>query len=542
MTPARARPTISLKLRLSLGAALLGAATILTASILYFGLTEVAHRLDTALASEKRMARYATASTQAATFLVVASEAVQAGLPSEIRADRIAPVVGQLEATFALLHADVEEAVLAARALGIDEQSRYGTQSLGVARMEATLNQTVVGLSAESQDTARLRGYIDSFAASFDPLLGQAINTERLFRAEILSGIDALRAQLVATALAIAVAAGLSVAAFYFGLIRPQFYRLDAVRSAADQIGQGDFSGVLPVTRLDEIGQLSQQTNRMAAALSDRQTEIDAEWARLNETIATRTAELERANARLEEIDGNRRRFFADISHELRTPLTVILMEAQIGKQASPAATETTAAFATIEARAERLNRKIDDLLRLARSETGQLALDPQPVDLAPLVSALGRELQGELDSAGMTLEIAPIPATRVSADPNWLRQVLVGLVRNAIRHARSGERLHLAPVTEGNRTGLTLTDNGPGIPAPLQDHVFERFSQGSGPTSAEGFGIGLALCRWVIEAQGGEIRLQSPLPRPEALGDAPGLRVTVLLPSHTAEVPQSTA
>lgn len=539
MSPARARPTISLKLRLSLGAALLGAATILTASILYFGLTEVAHRLDTALASEKRMARYATASTQAATFLVVASEAVQAGLSAEIRSDRISPVVGQLEATFALLHADVEEAVLAARALGIDEQSRYGTQSLGVARMEATLNQTVVGLSAETQDTARLRGYIDSFAASFDPLLGQAINTERLFRAEILSGIDALRAQLAATALAIAVAAGLSVAAFYFGLIRPQFYRLDAVRSAADQIGQGDFSGVLPVSRLDEIGQLSQQTNRMAAALSDRQTEIDAEWARLNETIATRTAELERANARLEEIDGNRRRFFADISHELRTPLTVILMEAQIGKQASP---EAAAAFATIEARAERLNRKIDDLLRLARSETGQLALDPQPVDLAPLVTALGRELQGELDSAGMSLEIAPIPATRVSADPNWLRQVLVGLVRNAIRHARSGERLHLAPLTEGDRTGLTLTDNGPGIPAPLQGHVFERFSQGAGPTSAEGFGIGLALCRWVIEAQGGEIRLQSPLPRPEALGDARGLRVTVLLPPQTAEASQSTA
>ncbi|WP_424968642.1 ATP-binding protein [Dinoroseobacter sp. S375] len=532
MTAGPARPAISLKLRLSLGAALLGAATILTAGILYLGLTEVAERLDTALASEKRMARYATASTQAATFLVVASEAVQAGLPSDIRADRISPVVGQLQDTFALLHTDVEDAVLAARALGIDEQSRYGTQSLGVARMEATLNQTVRGLSADTQDTARLRGYIDSFAASFDPLLGQAINTERLFRSEILSGIDALRAQLAWMALAIALAAGLSVAAFYFGLIRPQFYRLDAVRSAADQIGRGDFSGVLPVSRLDEIGQLSQQTNRMAAALSARQAEVEAEWAQLNETIATRTRELEEANARLEKTDENRRHFFADVSHELRTPLTVILMEAQIGKQALPEAAE---AFATIETRAERLNRKIDDLLRLARSETGQLAIECTPVALDTLVDAVTREVRAELDNAGMTLDLAPCPDTLVSADPNWLRQVLVGLVRNAIRHARSGAQLHLGPVTAEGRTGIALTDNGPGIPEPLQEHVFERFSQGPGASSAQGFGVGLALSRWVIEAQGGEIRLQSPLPRAEALGSNPGLRVTVLLPPAQA-------
>lgn len=528
MSDQELRPTISLKLRLAIGAAALAAATILTSSILYFGLNAVADRLDTALASEKRMARYATASTQAATFLVVASEAVQAGLPTETRTERIAPIISQMQDTFALLHADVEEAVLAARTLGIDAQSRYGTQSLGVARMEATLGQTVSGLATDTGDTARLRGYIDSFATSFDPLLGQAINNERLFRRDILSGIDNLRARLTWLAVAIALAALLSVGAFYFGLIRPQFYRLDAVRDAADQIGQGDFAVTLPVTRLDEIGQLSQQTNRMAAALSDRQAQVRREWDQLNDTIDARTEALRRANDRLAEIDENRRRFFADVSHELRTPLTVILMEAQIGKQAVP---DAAAAFTTIEARAERLNRRIDDLLRLARSETGQLALQCAPLSLGRLIDTVAHEIQAEIDNAGMALSVAPFPEVQVIADPNWLRQVLVGLLRNSMRHARMGKHVKLAPMQEGATAGVAILDNGPGIPHALQSEVFDRFAQGTTATSNQGFGIGLALGRWVIEAMQGNITLTSPLPRDDTLGDAPGLQVTVLLP-----------
>lgn len=529
---------MSLKLRLSIGAALLGAATILTTSILYFGLNEVAHRLDTALASERRIARYATVSTQAATFLVVAAEAVQSGLSSEMRADRISPIVGQMQATFELLHADVADAVQAARAIGIDEQSRYGTQSLGVARMQATLGQTVTGLSADTQDSNRLRGYIDSFAASFDPLLGQAINNERLFRYEILSGIDELRERLTWLAVAIAIAAGLSVGAFYFGLIRPQFYRLDGLRDAAEKIGQGDFAVTLPVTRLDEIGQLSQQTNRMATALSERQAQVQEDWARLTDTVEARTEELRQANARLEEIDENRRRFFADISHELRTPLTVILMEAQIGKKATPVAAE---AFTTIETRAERLNRRIDDLLRLARSESGQLALECQPVTITTLISSVVQETQAEIDTAGMTLSVSSFPDVTLNADPNWLRQVIVGLVGNCIRHARKGKNVRLAPAIQGQLAGIEVTDNGPGVPQYMQSQVFERFNQGASATSGQGFGIGLALGRWVIETQGGQISLTSPLPHPDAIGDNPGLRITVLVPrSETPEDEQT--
>lgn len=527
------RPRVlSLKLRLGLGASLLGAGTILTAFILYLGLNDVARRLDTALASEVRMARYSSLSTQASTFLVIATEAVQTGLPNDIRADRIAPIADRINATFVHLHRDVAEAVAAAQRLGLDAQSRYGTQSLGVARMQAMLDSTLAGVISDVDDPTELKAYLDAFASNFDQLLSQAVNTEVLFRNTILLGIETLRQRLTLIAIGIAVATLLAVASFYFGLIRPQFRRLDHLRHAAHQIGQEDFSVTLPVSRKDEIGQLSAETNRMAAALLARQKEVQVEWAGLNETIAQRTAELRAANASLAETDERRRRFFADVSHELRTPLTVILMEAQIGKRGTP---EPQAAFATIEARAARLNRRIDDLLRLARSDTGQLALDPQKADLPALMQEVRIEIQAELDSAGMTLDMADMPDVLLICDANWLRQVIVSLVRNAIRHARSGGRVRIVPLVESAAVVLTVIDNGPGIAAADRARVFDRFGQGASATAHKGFGVGLALAHWVVEAQDGKITLTSPLPDDERIGTAPGTKISVRLPRATA-------
>lgn len=522
------RAALSLKARLGTGAALLGAGTILTAFVLYLGLNDVARRLDAALASEMRISRYSNLSTQASTFLVVATEAVQTGQSSASRAERIEPVAAQMRETFRRLHSDVETAVTAARDLGLDAQSRYGTQSLGLARMQAQLDSTLAGLASDTADPATLRAYLDRFASSTDQLLSQAVHTEALFRSDILSGIDGLRQRLTLVALAIVAATLLAVATFYLVLIRPQFARLDRLRDAALRIGQEDFTVALPVARDDEIGRLSAETNRAAAALLARQTEVRAEWTRLNATIAERTEALRTANATLAETDEKRRRFFADISHELRTPLTVILMEAQIGRKGSP---DPAAAFATIEARAARLNRRIDDLMRLARSDTGQLALDPVPTALSGLMDDIAAEVRAELDNAGMILTRSETPQATLLCDPNWLRQVIVSLIRNAIRHARSGGALHLAATADTETAGISVTDNGPGIPEDEQPRIFDRFAQGSSATANEGFGVGLALARWVIEEQGGTIALTSPVPRDEALGADPGTKIAVRLP-----------
>ncbi|MEM9551797.1 MAG: HAMP domain-containing sensor histidine kinase [Pseudomonadota bacterium] len=518
---------LSLRVKLGLAAAFLGAGTLLTAVILWLGMAEVSDRLQSALESEQRRARFASLSQQAATFLVVSTEAVQRGLPPEIRQDRVAPVANRLHETFALLQSDIEAAVRDAEALGLDVQSRYGTQSLGLARMEALLNGTLNGINTQSTDRSALRAHIDQFASGFDTQLSQAVQTEVLFRNEILSGIDALRATLSRTAIIIASITAIAVFCLYIGLIRPQFRRLERLREAAQQIGREDFAVALPAASHDEIGQLYQETNRMADALAERQADVQAEWTRLNETIADRTEALRAANDQLSKVDENRRRFFADISHELRTPLTVILMEAQIGSQKQG---EDQAAFATIETRAARLNRRIDDLLRVARSDTGQLGLEHKLTEIPRLLSDVAAEVGAEVDNAGMDLTLGSSPQAALWCDPNWIRQVLVSLIRNAIRHARSGGAVALEAVVDKAHAQISITDNGPGIDGSDQASVWERFTQGD-HTNGQGFGVGLALAKWVVDAHEGRIELSSPVSKEKALGTSPGLRVTLTLP-----------
>ncbi|WP_300035531.1 HAMP domain-containing sensor histidine kinase [uncultured Roseobacter sp.] len=522
---------LSLKARLGIGAAILGAGTLVTALILVSGLNEVSTRLSTALEAETRMARYSSLSQQAATFLVITTEMIQSGQSRAVRRDRIAPVTDRLRSTFAQLNADTETAVNRAQEIGLDAQSRVATQSLGLARMQALLENTETGLGTDTGDADELRAYIDSFASGFDPLLSQAVNNEIRFRNEILTGIDDLRKRLALAALVIALVTLALVAAFYLGLVRPQFARLDRLRDAAQRIGQEDFAVALPVMRMDEIGQISAETNRMATALADRRQEVQSEWARLNETIRERTEALRAANATLEEIDTNRRRFFADVSHELRTPLTVILMEAQIGRKSTPEAAD---AFATIETRAARLNRRIDDLLRIARSDSGQLGLELQDTPLPGLTEQAIAEIRAETENAGLDLRVGAMPQVVLHCDPNWVRQVLVGLMRNAIRHARSGGVVQLSAEPDAEQITLQVIDHGPGIAPDQLPRIFDRFEQGKGADAGKGFGLGLALARWVIEEQGGTITAESPLPAPLRPAGVTGTVISVCLPRAT--------
>lgn len=519
---------LSLRARLALGAGLLGLATLLTAAIIVLGMSRVSDRLDSALAAEQRLEDYAALSTQVSTYIVVAAELIQRGQPQQTRAARTERLAETLMQSFARLRAGHYEEVASAR--GLDAQSRRATLSLAIARIEALFRSAQAGLTSQTDDPARLRAHLDTFASGVEPLLAEAVNEERRLRREILQDIDALRRRLVLAALTMGGVALALSAGFYFGLLRPQFLRLEALRTAARRIGQEDFAIALPGTRQDEIGALYAETSRMAQALASRAAAVAEDRARLNEIIAQRTEALRAANARLERTDEDRRRFFADISHELRTPLTVILMEAQLGRQGAP---DPGAAFATIESRASRLSRRIDDLLRIARSETGQLALDPEPLDLAELARDAVTETAAELSNAGMRLEDpGPLPAPLiVAADRNWLRQVLTGLIRNAIRHARAGGALRLEVREAGAEAEICVIDNGPGIPAEIQSQIFDRFAQGNGKAAAQGFGLGLPLARWVIEQQGGSISAQSPLPRETALGQAPGTKIAVRLP-----------
>ncbi len=524
--PIRKRPiALSLKVRLGIGAGMLGLVALIAAAVTVTGMNRVAARLDAALAAEHRIDRYSVLSTQVSSLLVVASEALQSGISPADRRGRLANLSESIGTTFARLRADHAQAVTDADRLGLDEQSRRATQSLGIARMEALFASTRDALLSDVADNERLQGHIDTFAIGFDPLLNEVITAELRLRNEILQGITVLRQRLIYVAMGVSAATVLLLALFYLGLVRPQLRRLDKLHATARQIGRGEFDIALPEDSRDEIGQLFTETNRMAGALSTSRTEVEHDRARLNDIIAARTEELRAANAALARTDENRRRFFADISHELRTPLTVILMEAQIGRKAAP---DAQAAFATIENRALRLNRRIDDLLRIARSESGQLELASDTFDLTLIAQEAANNMDAEINSAGMTLTLRTPPPSPVAVigDANWVRQVIGGLIQNAIRHARDGGRIELDTGTDAGMGRVAVTDHGPGIPPQEQQTIFGRFVQGRGGAVSEGFGIGLAFAKWIVEEQGGEISLISPLP-----GGGTGTKVTVGIP-----------
>ena len=260
---------------------------------------------------------------------------------------------------------------------------------------------------------------------------------------------------------------------------------------------------------------------------------MESDRAQLNRIIAARTAELEQANARLSGIDRARRRFFADVGHELRTPLTVILAEAELGLQNPAVQNDARESMSVIHARARRLNRRIDDLLRVARSETGEIQLNPGPFDLAEAAAQAASDIGPLARRRDVRLEIELTPCPAIG-DADWIRQVISGLIENAVKHAGAGSTVVVRTAQRDGQAMALVTDNGPGLPDDAIPVVLERFAQGSREASGSGFGVGLSLARWVVERQSGSLMLASPaLDAPAGGAQAgPGLTVTVTLPA----------
>ncbi|MDW4498799.1 ATP-binding protein [Sulfitobacter sp. D35] len=528
----------SLRARLAVGAGLIGLIAVLASGLTIYGMGRLSRQVETAVEAERHIQRFSDLANQVGSLIVVLYEIAQSGIDAETRQGRVSGLAEGIGRSFDAIRSDLEAEVGEAAGEGLDAQSRRATQSIGIARMEALVETTLdrfrsVDPTLDSElHAARLQGQINAFSIGFDPLLNAAITEERRVRDAAIAEIGALRSRLTRVAVAVGLLALLLVSAFYLALVRPQLSRLDRLRQAAQRIGAGDFAVDLPSHENDEIGGIFKATNAMAAALAQRRSEVDAEWGRLNQTIDMRTDELRRANAALEKIDEDRRRFFADVSHELRTPLTVILMEADLALKAGAPA---DGPYGTIRNRARRLNRRIDDLLRIARSESGLLNMEAERFDLRDAAAAALDDMRSIVAANGMEAVLDPGADLPVTGDPNWVRQVATGLIENAVRHAREGRRIRLSAERTGDTAALRVIDNGRGIPPGELSAVTRRFVQAPGAPKPGGFGIGLAFATWIIEQQGGRLEIDSPVPAELRLGDAPGTLVTVFLPLHSA-------
>ena len=239
---------------------------------------------------------------------------------------------------------------------------------------------------------------------------------------------------------------------------------------------------------------------------------------------------------RLRQLEGVRQEFVANVSHELRTPLSLIKSAAETlldGAKDDPAALARF--LQIIDKHANRLALLIDDLLLLSTLDSGGLRLDRQPLALRSTVQDAIDDLQPRAHARDVTL-VNRVPASLVAlADNDRIRQVVSNLVDNAIKYGRvSGTTTVEGSQLADGRIELSVADDGPGIPKDAQLRIFERFYRVDKARSREqgGTGLGLAIVKHVVQAHGGEVRIESEL--------GSGARFVLNLPAAAASRPAS--
>jgi len=257
--------------------------------------------------------------------------------------------------------------------------------------------------------------------------------------------------------------------------------------------------------------------------VEERTAELRAANARLTEEIAARnSAEAARealllrereARAEAENASRTKDEFLATLSHELRTPLTSILGWASMIHNGEVEGSNATRAIETIERNARSQARLIDDLLDVSRIITGNLRLDLNPLNLAPIVDAALDALRPTADVKGIRLQTHFEPKEcLVKGDPNRLRQVIWNLLSNAIKFTQRGGSVNIEMKCVESTARLTVSDTGDGISAEFLPYVFDRFRQAEGSISRKqgGLGLGLAVARHLVELHGGTISAES--------------------------------
>jgi signal transduction histidine kinase/HAMP domain-containing protein len=225
--------------------------------------------------------------------------------------------------------------------------------------------------------------------------------------------------------------------------------------------------------------------------------------------------ELQRSYERLREAQRNRDYFLQNINHELRTPLTAILGWSEVLTEDKTDRETLRIAVDQINRSAQFLLALISDLLDLSRFEEGRTRLEPEDVNLGPLVSESVEPVSVMAEAKGIRTTLSlPKEKTIVRVDPIRLRQVLWNLVQNAVKFTPKGGEIRVEASADESGVTVVVADNGVGIDAKDLPLIFERFRQidGSATRAYRGMGIGLALAKAYVELHGGSIEVDSRL------------------------------
>jgi len=262
-----------------------------------------------------------------------------------------------------------------------------------------------------------------------------------------------------------------------------------------------------------------------ARRITETNLETRLEIAGAAEEVTALVASFNELLSRLDQSFATMRRFVADASHELRTPVAIIRGEADVALSQERGATEYRESLGIILDESRRVSRLIDDLLNLARADSGRVMLHTQGFYLNELVAECCRAVQGLASARTVQLECAACGDLQFTGDEELLRRLTLNLLENAIRYTPAGGKVSASVQREDGGVRLVVADTGIGIAAGDRSRVFERFYRAGEARSRKdgGFGLGLAIVQWIAESHRGTVECASQV--------GEGSRFTVTLP-----------
>jgi len=276
--------------------------------------------------------------------------------------------------------------------------------------------------------------------------------------------------------------AGVSAAAGLSYLVAKRIVQpLEQMKEITNKFAAGHLEERVPTNEIPELDQLSASFNRMAMGL--------------------------------EGVEQRRRDLVTDLTHELRTPLTVL--RGYLEGLSDGTIESSPSVYFLLVRETERMQRLVNDLQELSKMEAGYLPIDARPFDLHPLLSALIRKFSDQLppeDNLQLRLKF-PSDIPLVFADAERVEQILVNLLSNALRYTSKGS-VTVQVSREAQHVWIAVIDTGKGIASNDLPYVFERFwrADRSRDRHSGGTGIGLSICRRLVELQGGKIEVISQL------------------------------
>jgi len=258
------------------------------------------------------------------------------------------------------------------------------------------------------------------------------------------------------------------------------------------------------------LSPIEEMVNRVRQITAERLSErlpnpdVDNELGRLARVFNDTLARLERAFDQL-------RRFTSDCSHELRTPLTLIRSLGEVGLHKNGTCEDYRDVLGSMLEEVNRLTTLVNDLLIIARADSGCLQIERKVVPLMAVAREAANLFDVLIEEKSLRLVLEGDEHAEVEGDSLFLRQTLANLIHNAVKYSPVGEVIWVK-VRDGatDRVEVEVQDHGPGIPPEDRDKVFDPFFRvgKSGPREFGGAGLGLSIAKWVVEAHGGSIGL----------------------------------